>query len=86
MNNFYRSLSLSRDTTDPQALNTRMQDLSASQPQLVVDATAILANPAHREEYDKLHCQYEALATAYELMEERMRSNTGNWSVRLANF
>jgi len=85
MNNYYRSLSLSRDT-HPQALSARMQDLSASQPQLVVDAAAILANPLHKEEYDKLHRQYEAMATTYELMEERMRSNTGNWSVRLANF
>lgn len=85
MNNFYRVLSLAKDG-NLHALNTQLRALEASSPELAAEISAIFTKPAYKEEYDRLHDLYHALAQAYDVISPQMPVDSCNWSSRLAEF
>lgn len=85
MKNYYKLLDLPNDTS-PQHLIQGLQELQTSQPELVVEATAILLSHSRRAEYTLIHAQYQSITKVVQNMGQENVLDTNNWSGRLGDF
>lgn len=84
MKNLFARLGIRPDATDT-VICDALDALPEDESDVAEETAAILLDPARREQYDRVHLQYEAAAVLFGPHDDH-DTDTHNWRRRLVEF